>query len=364
MSIRKQRPPLGSYSTLQPYDARSDIMLSTHRYQPSALTTLWRALWAVMDYRMPMQCDMGIDKQMSPKEEQAWIDVLTPLYVLSLNANMETLQHSELTQLHPALVLLQDGAFSHQLDELFKTKNSQGHRKTCPPKDIIKQQDKLSKACELIRSLQETCRISDSCYTFERPCRNRQENIHSWFDNIKAQHTAIYVLRITILVNMLPTPLSQEKPFSGTIQEEIELIVKARKVISNLIAKRQGIFKQLLDYHWVLQYHNSLGAHANMTLVFPADKASEGRRYVDIIQEALTRRGNGYIRVCYRSGLSKDTGYKHLPRGIGDVILTRDDSHQVAIDIMLKEYYLMSLFIKLRLPTSIKLASSSLRKKS
>ena len=364
MSIRKQRLLLGSYSTLQPHHARDDIRLSTHRYQPGSLTRLWRALWAVVNYRMPTQCDMGIDKQMSPKEERAWTDVLTPLYVLSLNANMETLQHSELTQLHPALVLLQDGAFSHQLDELFKTKNNQGHRKTCPTKDIIKQQDKLSKACELIRSLQETCRISDSCYTFERPCRNRQENIHSWFDNIKAQHTAIYVLRITTLVNMLPIPLSQEKPFAGTTQEEIELIVKARKVISNLIAKKRGIFKQLLDYHWVLQYHNSLGAHANMTLVFPADKASEGRRYVDFIQESLARRGNEDVRACYRSSLSKDTRYKYPPRGIGDVILTHDDSQQVAIDVMLKEYYLKSLFIKLTLPASIKLASFSLRKKS
>jgi hypothetical protein len=364
MSIRKQPLPIGGYSTMQPYDARSDIMLSTHRYQPSALTTLWRALWAVVNYRIPMQCDMGIDKQMSPKEEQAWIDVITQLYVLSLNANMETLQHSELTQLHPALALLQGGAFSHHLDELFKTKNSQGHRKARPPKDIIKQHDKLPKACELIRSLQETCRISDSYYTFERPCRNRQENIHSWFDNIKGQHAAIYVMRITILVNMLPIPLSQEKPFAGTTQEEIALIVKARKTISKLMTKRQGIFNLLVDYHWALQYHDELGIHANMTLVFPADKASEGRRYVDIIQEALTRRGNGYIRVCYRSRLGKDTGYKHLPRGIGDVILTRDDSHQVAIDIMLKEYYLKSLFIKLTLPASIKLASFSLRKKS
>jgi hypothetical protein len=247
MSIRKQQLPIGSYSTLQPCEARVDIMLSTHRYQPSSLTTLWRALWAVVNSYMPTQCDMGIKKQMSPKEGRAWIDVLTQLYVVSLNANMETLQHRELTQLHPALALLQDDAFSHQLDELFKTKNSLGYRKTCPPKDIIKQQDKLSKAYELIRSLQEACHLSDSCYTFERPCRNRQENIHSWFDRIKAQHTAIYVLRITILVNMLPTPLSQEKPFSGTIQEEIELIVKARKVISNLIAKKRGVFKQLLN---------------------------------------------------------------------------------------------------------------------
>ncbi len=364
MSIRKQPLPIGSYSTLQPYDARDDIMLSTHRYQPSSLARLWNALWAVVDYRIPTQCDMGIDKQMSPKEELAWTDVLTQLYVLSLNANMDALQHSELTQLHPALVLLQDSAFSHQLDELFKTKNSLGHRKACIPKDIIKQHNKLSKACELIRSLQEACHLSDSCYTFERPCRNRQENIHSWFDNIKGQHTAIYVLRITILVNMLPIPLSQEKPFSGTIQEEIELIVKARKVISNLIAKKRGVFKQLLDYHWVLQYHHSLGAHANMTLVFPADKASEGRRYVNFIQESLARRGNEDVRACYRSSLSKDTRYKHPSRGIGDVILTRDDSHQVAIDIMLKEYCLKSLFIKLRLPVSIKLASFSLGKKS
>ncbi|MGT4070879.1 UNVERIFIED_CONTAM: hypothetical protein I5919_18865 [Aeromonas hydrophila] len=364
MSIRKQQLSIGGYSTLQPCEARDDIMLSTHRYQPSSLTTLWRALWVVVGSYMPTQCDMCIDKQMGPMEEQAWIDVLTQLYVVSLNTNMETLQHSELTQLHPALALLQDDAFSHQLDELFKTKNSLGHRKTCPPKDIIKQRDKVSKAYELIRSLQEACRISDSCYTFERTCRNRHKKIYSWFDNIKGQHTAIYVLRITILVNMLPIPLSQEKPFSGTIQEEIELIVKARKVISNLIAKKRGVFKQLLDYHWVLQYHNSLGAHANMTLVFPADKASEGRRYVDFIQESLARRGNEDVRACYRSSLSKDTRYKHPSRGIGDVILTRDDSHQVAIDIMLKEYYLKSLFIKLTLPASIKLASFSLRKKS
>ncbi|MCS3770393.1 hypothetical protein HNP12_004533 [Aeromonas hydrophila] len=364
MSIRKQQLPRGSYSTLQPCEARDDIMLSTHRYQPSSLARLWRALWAVMDYRISTQCGMGIDKQMSPKEELAWTDVLTQLYVLSLNANMETLQHRELTQLHPALALLQDDAFSHQLDELFKTKNSLGYRKTCPPKDIIKQQDKLSKAYELIRSLQEACHLSDSCYTFERPCRNRQENIQSWFDKIKEQHATIYVLRITILVNILPTSLSHATPFTGTIQEEMALVVEARKAISRLITKRQGIFNLLVGYHWTLQYHDDLGIHANMTFVFPADKASEGHRYVDLIQEALTHRGNGNVRICYKSGLSKGTRHRHPSRGIGDVILTRDDLHQVAIDIMLKEYYLKSLFIKLTLPTNIKLASFSLRKKS
>lgn len=342
MSIRKEELVLASPMTHTPVDASVRVSYGNHRVGLRALSRIWDAMMALLAYRVPEPAKTILWNEETDQQLLKGLAIARQLHDAHRYSSI-----SDRRLFHPFFIAMHEPNIvnGYQTLTLRRLDNMQ-----TKPSARWRYRLELLEHLSTIKSA--LLNNNNAGRNYERAVRDKKNTITNTIGVLAQSHNAVYVLRL-----MLQTPK----------QTSFENIMAAQGKLFGVMSRRNKICKDRLGYFWAISCDCNLdNVHTYsmaLTLLFPATSVINQRRYLQEIKDTWCADTKERILepcVGYLSSLHKQhTKIENKPK-IGDIINFTDPQHTDTINIMLREYYLEQLLVRINHPT--KTAGISLTK--